>query len=169
MSGLQHHLSAKAGEVYDAGNINVADRGEIFIHTDAGAEGTFPQRYITDMGGSPQRGINGDYQCIGMIQMDKVDGGFQVFGMDGFLQRTINMEAFLLEAALVEAELMSDDGAKAISGSAVGADANKNNFSIFMIKFFQQVLERRGKVKKSLRFSRIKILNHNHLPFCYRN
>ena len=54
--------------------------------------------------------------------MNNLQRGFQIFGVNWFFQRAVNMEVFFVGAGLVVAQFMADDGAETIAGSAVGAD-----------------------------------------------
>ena len=101
-----------------------------------------------------------------MIQLNKTYGSFQIFGMDGFFQCAIEMEAFFMKALFVKPELMPDDRTETVAGSAVRADTDKNDFPVHIIMFFEQVLQVCCEIIERLVLTGIKIFYHNlFLPF----
>jgi hypothetical protein len=65
--GLQEHLTAKAGEIHDAGNKNVSNSGKVFGNAYAGAQMPFSQRDITHVFHHPKGSVCSNHKSARVI------------------------------------------------------------------------------------------------------
>ncbi len=98
---LEKHLSAKARQIHNAGNAYIADGGKIFVHSDAGGKGSLAQGDIAHMFHNAEGGIHCDNKGIRVVELDKLNGGLQIFGMDRLFQRAIEMEADFFQKSFI--------------------------------------------------------------------